>query len=110
MKDHSGVAAILLSRKDEVIELIKQYNPKYYILGLEKAKGVHALTNGEHFHMVYAMEDHDHGAFNTQLKRKFNLGSKNQPDKAYCGFVSQINKVKETKSYCLKMVIIYQKD
>lgn len=48
------------------------------------------------------MEDNDHEAFLTQLKRKYNLGSKNQPDKAYCGFVTKINKIEETKSYCLK--------
>jgi hypothetical protein len=104
-KERFGYASIFHKEKEDIIKLIEEYNPVWYIIGMETCKtGEHKQTGGEHFHFIYDMKDNDHEAFKKQLIRKYNLGSKNnKQDKPYYGFPkTDIKDTQKLKAYTIK--------
>ena len=99
-------AAIEHSRLEEVHTLIYKYvdASAACIIGLEKADGVHQLTNGEHMHFAVDMTEDQWKLFYKTFVNRFNLGGKNSKDKSYYGRIKPDKVKDETKflSYTVK--------
>lgn len=97
-------AAIYHNRIDEVQTTLEKYiDPSAsYIIGLEKAIGVHTLTEGEHMHFAVEMTDEQYKLFIKTFTYKFNLGGKNSKDKSYYGKEKLVKNENKFLSYTVK--------
>ena len=98
------MAVIKHEHREEVHQILLEYNIGMYIISNEITKSAHQETNGEHIHFLVEMSAEDYHRFSKRVFiDKFKLrgrASKGKP-RQY-GKVSKIENIEKMKSYTLK--------
>ena len=100
MDYHFGFADIEHKFKDNLIEMMSEYDIKKYIIALEKVEGkkTHIETKGEHIHFVIYTDPKIFKRFKETLKNKYLLSGKNGKTGRYAGWINK-DKVKNEHKF-----------
>lgn len=100
MDYHFGFADIEHKFKDNLIEMMSEYDIKKYIIALEKVEGkkTHIETKGEHIHFVIYTDPKIFKRFKETLKNKYLLSGKNGKTGRYAGWINK-DKVKDEHKF-----------
>jgi len=100
MDYHFGFADINHKFKDDLIEMMKEYEILKYIIALEKVDGkkTHIATQGEHIHFCIYTDPKIFKRFKETLKNKYLLSGKNGKTGRYAGWINK-EKVKSEHKF-----------
>lgn len=98
------MGAIKHTHREEIKEILQEYNIGKYIISNEISKDSHLETNGEHLHFVVEMSNEDYHRFSKRVFiDKFQLRGRATKDKPrQYGKVSKIKNIEKMKAYSLK--------